>query len=391
MDRTLLDMDQEGKINWEKVLKHLDEHHEGALGTEELNQEELEMLLLAEETNMRLKRTNPENKFPVEAGWKELQARYKERNNKGNLVVRRSKRYWLMAAAAIFLGFIGSVWWLHFKPEVPGHNVSVAVVGIKLTLDNGETIALDAGKAPVLKSAGAALNGNTLVYQKETAMPEKNEDKISVNVLEVPYGKQTRVELSDGTVVWINSGSKISYPTRFSASKRELTLEGEAFFQVSHNAERPFVVHVRGLDVRVLGTEFNVNSFGSVVKTALVKGKVNLEAGGHFISLIPGELGSYGRENGVLQKMEADLKSYTAWKDGEIYFNNNSLSEIASRLEREYNIHFNFQDESLKNLHFTIDMPKTQGDVQKVLNNIRLSTNQVNFVVKGNVILVQHR
>ncbi|MNY24267.1 hypothetical protein D3C86_1579720 [compost metagenome] len=102
-------------------------------------------------------------------------------------------------------------------------------------------------------------------------------------------------------------------------------------------------------------------------------------------------MGAYAVSNGSLQKNETDLRTYTAWKEGEIYFNNNSLGEIASRLEREYDLDFNFQDESLKNLHFTIDMPKNEGDVQKILNNIRLSTNQVNFVVKGNLILVQRR
>lgn len=383
-------MDQEEKMNWEKLLRHLEGDKDGGQADEELNQEELDMLLLAEETNMSLNRTDPEMKFPVQAGWEELETKYKEKNRKDNLTIGRGKRNWFMAAAAVLACVIGSVWWLSMRPEDPSKNAP-AITGVKLTLENGKTVALDQKEAPVLKSAGAALNGGTLVYKKETALPKENEGPVSMNVLEVPYGKQTKVELGDGTAIWVNSGSKLTYPSHFSASKRELTLEGEAFFEVSHNAQRPFVVHVKGLNVQVLGTAFNINSFGPAVQTALVRGKVGLEAGNQSILLMPGELGSYTRTGGTLSKTEADLKLYTAWKDGEIYFDNSSLAEIAFRLEREYNLHFNFEDAALKNLHFMVDMPKTGDDIQQVLKNIRLSTNEVDFVVKGNVVEVKRR
>lgn len=385
-------MDQEEKMNWEKLLRHLDGDKDGGQADEELNQEELDMLLLAEETNMSLNRTDPEMKFPVQAGWEELEAKYQEKNRRDNLTIGRGKRNWFMAAAAVLACVIGSVWWLSMRPEDPSKNASaLAITGVKLTLGNGKTVGLDQKEAPVLKSAGAALNGGTLVYKRETALPNEKEGPVSMNVLEVPYGKQTKVELGDGTAIWVNSGSKLTYPSHFSATKRELTLEGEAFFEVSHNVQRPFIVHVKGLNVQVLGTAFNINSFGPTVQTALIRGKVGLEAGSRSVILAPGELGLYGGPNGMLQKTEADLKTYTAWKDGEVYFNNNSLAEIASRLEREYDLHFDFQDESLKSLHFTIDMSKNEGDIQKILNNIRLSTNQVNFLIKGNRITVQRR
>ncbi|WP_316835972.1 FecR family protein [Pedobacter nutrimenti] len=383
-------MDQEEKMNWEKLLKHLDGHQDDGQADEELNQEELDMLLLAEETNMSLKRTDPETKFPVEAGWEELEARYKEKNREANLTIGCSKRNWFMAAAAVLACVIGSVWWLSTRPVDPVKDVSIAVTGIKLTLENGKTVTLEEKEAPVLKSAGAALNGGTLVYKKETDL-SKEEGRVSMNVLEVPYGKQTKVELGDGTAIWLNSGSKLIYPSHFSASKREVTLEGEAFFEVSHNPQRPFIVHVKDLNVQVLGTAFNINSFGPAVQTALVRGKVGLEAGNQSILLMPGELGSYTRAGETLSKTDADLKLYTAWKDGEIYFDNSSLAEIAFRLEREYNLRFSFADPALKNLHFMVDMPKTGDDIQQVLKNIRLSTNEVDFVIKGNVVEVKRR
>nr|WP_233173868.1 FecR family protein [Pedobacter sp. ASV19] len=385
-------MDQEEKMNWEKLLKHLDGHQNDGQADEELNQEELDMLLLAEETNMSLNRTDPEMKFPVQAGWEELEVRYREKNRKEGVKISDRRPNWFMAAAAVLACVLGSVWWLSMRPGDSSKNVpAMTITGIKLTLENGKTVALDKKEAPALKSAGAALNGGTLVYKKETALPKEKEDPVSMNVLEVPFGKQTKVELGDGTAIWVNSGSKLTYPSHFPASKREVILEGEAFFDVSHNVHRPFIVHVKGLNVQVLGTAFNINSFGPAVQTALVRGKVGLEAGNQSIILMPGELGSYTRAGGTLSKAEADLKLYTAWKDGEIYFDNSSLAEIAFRLEREYNLHFSFEDAALKNLHFMVDMPKTGDDIQQVLKNIRLSTNEVDFVVKGNVVEVKRR
>jgi transmembrane sensor len=381
-------MDQEEKFNWDKLLKHLEGDKEAGLEAEELNQEELEMLLLAEETNMRLKGIDAEKRFPVEAGWEELRTRY-ERRKQEAVVVSWSKRYLLTAAAAVFVALLGVAWWFQVRETDPVKTGQSVATQIQLTLPNGEKVAVAESQAPVLKSEGATLKGSTLVYQKETELASVADEHINMNTLEVPYGKQTRLELSDGTIVWVNAGSKLSYPTRFAASKRELTLEGEAFFEVSHDANRPFTVRVKGLDIKVLGTAFNVNTFGTAVKTALVRGKVGLNAGGKSLVLLPGELGSYqqGRE---LSKDVSDLKVYTAWKDEEIYFDNRTLEEIAFRLKREYNMSFNFENAELAKLHFTIDMPKG-ASIQTVLNNIRLSTNAVDFVVKGNIVQVKSR
>ncbi|MCX2453644.1 FecR domain-containing protein [Pedobacter sp. PLR] len=382
-------MNQEEKFNWEKLLKHLEGDKEAEPGAEELNQEELEMLLLAEEMTMRLKGIDPEKQFPVEPGWEELQTRYEAQNKQEAVMVNWNKWYRLMAVAAMFVAVIGAGWWFQFRQTEPIKTSQHIAAQIQLTLANGEQVELAASQAPVLKSEGASFNGSTLVYKKESELAPVTAEKLSINTLEVPYGKQTRLELSDGTVVWVNAGSKLSYPTRFAASKRELTLDGEAFFEVSHDLKRPFIVHVGALNVQVLGTAFNINNFGATVQTALVRGKVSLETANQSLILLPGDLGAFQEQQGKLSKSKADLKRFTAWKDEEIYFDNNTLEEIVFRLKREYNLSFVFEDAELKRLHFTVDMPK--DDIQKVLNNIRLSTNEVSFVVKGNVVEVKRR
>jgi transmembrane sensor len=375
-------MEQEEKINWDKLLKHL-EGRDGLQHEEHLNQEELEMLLLAEEINMRIKEEDPRLKFPVQEGWEELKQRYREKN----AGVKRFKLRRIMTIAAAILLVLAPAWWLFLRQE--GSEIAPASDQVQLTLANGKTVELDSSKSDLLKTEGAALNGASLVYKKEIQLPAENQE-LHLNVLSVPKGKYTRMEMSDGTIVWLNAGSRLSYPVPFAAGKREVTLEGEAYFEVSHNVARPFVVHLKALDIKVLGTAFSVNAFGDHVYTALEHGKVNLQAGNQTLTLLPGELGTFNPESRSLTKSEADLRLYTAWKDLDIYFNDNTLEEITSRLAREYNVSFAFEQEELKKLHFTVDMPK-HTDLNKILNNIRFSSGQVTFETNGNVIKVKQR
>jgi transmembrane sensor len=375
-------MEQEEKMNWDKLLKHL-ERTDHVAADDELNQEELEILLLAEEINMRLKEEDPRLRFPAREGWEELRQRYEEKTAK----TKRLKLYRAFAVAAVLLVFLTPAIWLFLKEHKM--NQALASNQIQLTLANGKTVELDSAQLEVLQTEGAALKGTALVYKPETKLPDGTQQS-NINVLTVPNGKYTRLELGDGTKVWINAGSKLSYPVPFASSKREVTLEGEAYFEVSHNADRPFVVHVKAVDISVLGTGFGISTFGNQVSTALEHGKVRLDAGGQSLVLLPGELGAYKEESKSLTKSEADLRLYTAWKDLDIYFSGNTLEEITSRLAREYNVTFVFEKEKLKNLHFTIDMPK-QAELGKILNNIKFSSDEVDFVLKGNEVSVRQR
>lgn len=388
-------MDKDNKFNWDKMLKHLDGVNEDGKAPGKLNEEELEMLLLAEEMRIKLKGMDPEAQFPVEEGWKELQYAHEQSKRKAPLLISWYKRHqWLSIAATMALLLAPVLWWYTTTTDKTEKGISNPVAKhapsnqIRLTLGNGESINVEE-QSGALKAAKEhlALSGSGIVYQKEGEMKAALAGN---NTLEVPFGKQTKVLLSDGTQIWVNAGSKLTYPSQFGAAKREVILEGEAFFEVVHQAERPFIVHTGKLSINVLGTEFNVNTFGASFQTALVRGKVKLEAGTKSMVLLPGELGSYDDQSAGLSKKESNLREYTAWKDKEIYFDNGRLGDIASRLEREYDLSFSFENPELKNLHFTVDMPRPE-EVQAVLNNIRLSTNQISFVFKGKEIKVKKR
>lgn len=372
-------MEQQDNMNWDKLLRQMERGSERQ-HEEELNQEELEMLLLAEEINMRIKEEDPMLKFPVQEGWEELKERHREKTRQ----TRRLKLYRTLSIAAVILMLFAPAWWF-LRPTK-----TTATSGndqVQLTMANGETVELDSSKSDILKTEGASIKGVTLVYKRETKLPEANAE-LHFNEVYVPKGKFTRLELGDGTSVWLNAGSKLSYTVPFAAHKREVSLDGEAYFDVSHNSERPFVIHHKALSIQVLGTAFSINTFGKVVNTALERGKVNLQAGSETLILLPGDLGVYDPKSNSLTKSEEDLRLYTAWKDQDVYFNNNTLEEITTRLAREYDVSFVFEEESLKNLHFTIDMPK-HASLDKILNNIKFSSGQIEFATKGKEIKVK--
>ena len=161
-------------------------------------------------------------------------------------------------------------------------------------------------------------------------------------------GTVVRYELPDHSVVWLNSGSKLRYPTVFKKDNRNVELTGEAYFQVEAEPERPFYVNMpNGLSVYVYGTQFNVTAYedDSYIETVLEKGKVNvLPPGQEMITLLPGEQLLYDKQTCQVQKNQVDVYGKVAWKDGKLIFRNASLEEIIKRLERHFNVDIEFNN-----------------------------------------------
>ncbi|WP_010665624.1 FecR family protein [Marinilabilia salmonicolor] len=180
----------------------------------------------------------------------------------------------------------------------------------------------------------------------------------SLNEIVVPYGETAEVILSDHTHVWLNSGSKLKYPTAFDNRNRRVELEGEAYFKVQKNEKKPFIVSTSHLNVNVLGTSFNVEAFegAETINVTLVEGKVNIEdsAGGILADLNPNENAAFDRESKILKiEKKVDTKMLTSWKDGIIYFENQQLRDIAKKLEHWFNLNIVFQDPTLKEVRYT--------------------------------------
>ncbi len=178
---------------------------------------------------------------------------------------------------------------------------------------------------------------------------------VAVDSLEViaPVGSRTVVELSDGSVVHLNCGSRIKYPQFFSGSTRDVLLSGEGFFEVAHNPDKPFVVKAGHFDVKALGTVFNVNAYpeNSYIATTLVEGKVLLEgttSSGNMEpikEMKPGQHVTVEKETGEAETSFGQVEKYIAWTNGKLVFENEPIGEVAERLSRMFNVEIQLDKE----------------------------------------------
>lgn len=182
----------------------------------------------------------------------------------------------------------------------------------------------------------------------------------SVEVI-APIGSRTVVQLSDGTEVNLNYGSKIKYPRQFTGDVREINLSGEGYFDIAHNPDKPFIVKAGKLNIKALGTEFNVHAYADypVISTTLVEGKVVIEeisAGNKTISLgsmIPGQHLEYHKENGKIYSSKGSVEKYIAWKNGKMIFDNTPISDVAKELSRKFNVEIILEDD-IKDYTYTV-------------------------------------
>lgn len=182
------------------------------------------------------------------------------------------------------------------------------------------------------------------------------------------FGQVSKVVLPDSTVIWVNSGSTVTYNNRFSATNRDIRLTGEAFFKVKKNANLPLIVSSEDIRVKVLGTEFGVSAYPEerFIRVVLEKGKVELSSASHPNRrqvMKPGEMVSYKKDNNTLLLSRVNTLLFTSWKDGIINIYNLPLSEVVIKLEKRYNQQF-VVDEAIRNLPFTFTIKNEN------LNNI---------------------
>ena len=306
-------------------------------------------------------------------------------------------RYWWKYAALFILPLgVALVLWQGMKNEPVGVHRQFSAVSRPggeraiLKLYDGKTVMLDS----TMKSSLIAHEANVRIemdsnhllrYSSHDSIGMANVNKN--NELIIPKGGEYQVVLADGTKVWLNSASRLIYPQSFMGKERRVVLSGEAFFDVAHDAERPFIVETSRMNVKVLGTRFNVNDYddNEEVSTTLVNGSVEIVSGGQEVfRLVPGEQ-AYGKEN-ELEKREVNVRLYTSWIDGKFLFNNTELEEIAKQISRWYDVEIFFSNESVKKVRFTGALVKFKplDDLVRMIE----STSQVRFSVKGKTIVI---
>lgn len=270
-----------------------------------------------------------------------------------------------------------------FKNDVlPGNNKAI------LTLDDGSVINLDDAKNGVLTSENDIDIKKTGDGKLEYTTNTNQAAAIRYNTLRTPMGGEFQIVLPDGTRVWLNSGTSLRFPTAFIGSERVVELNGEAYFAVSKNKKMPFYVRtMNGMDIKVLGTEFNVMAYDNekVINTTLIEGSVEVQKDSKMQMLKPGEEAVLNKTSGNIKVGEADTEQATAWKDGQFVFVNENIQSIMRKVSRWYNVDIEYRG-NLSNKDFvgTISRKKNISELLKMLE----LTGAVHFSIEGRRITV---
>lgn len=270
-----------------------------------------------------------------------------------------------------------------FKNDIlPGNNKAV------LTLDDGSVINLDDAQTGVLASESDIEIKKTGDGRLEYIRAENEATTVRFNTLRTPMGGEFQLVLPDGTKVWLNSGTSLRFPTAFTGSERVVELNGEAYFAVKKNTKMPFhVLTSNNMDVKVLGTEFNVMAYDNekMINTTLIEGSVEVQKDSKMLKLNPGEEVVLNKVSGNMKIGEADIEQATAWKEGQFVFVNENIESIMRKVSRWYNVDVEYKG-NLSNKDFvgTISRKKNVSELLKMLE----LTGAVHFGIEGRRITV---
>ena len=304
------------------------------------------------------------------------------------------KKYIAIAASVVVLLGVGFFYKQNIQTKTIQPKFDFKSTDIVLQLEDGKVqIIHEDNSVQVLDSKGNVVGnqaGNKLVYENNS-----NLEKLSYNTIKIPYGKKFQLQLSDGTLVHLNSGTTLKYPVKFIAGEnRQVFLDGEAFFDVAKDKKHPFIVNADNLNVRVLGTHFNVSNYPEDAATdvVLVEGSVGMYNSNEEFNadkntiLKPGYKGSYNRENATIMTKPVITDIYTSWISGGLTFRNMTFKNIITKLERRYNVTIINKNEKLANEKFNASFKEESiENVMSYFNDIH----GINYTIKNNQILIK--
>ena len=303
---------------------------------------------------------------------------------------------WLSIAAVLLIALTGTLTYIFIRKDTGKPKEAVAALIPKqdiapggnfatLTLGDGSRVVLDSSVAGVV-----ARQGNTKVLKLGNGEIKyehsKNTGRVFYNTMATPAGGQYHLVLPDGTGVWLNAASSITYPTAFSGRERNVSVTGEVYFEVTKNAAMPFKVKSGEQTVEVLGTHFNVNAYDneSAVKTTLAEGKVKVTDKDKTLLLQPGQQVQNNRSGNLSLISHPDMEETLAWKDGLFRFNGTDIETIMRQVARWYNVEVIYKDKISE--QFVAEIPRSVK-VSKLLELLEL-TKQVHFIINKRTITV---
>lgn len=308
--------------------------------------------------------------------------------------VYRLRKYFnvLKYAAAVIL-FLGTGYLYQNGYFTQTSEIIIPAESITLQLENGDIKILNEdGTSDVIDVNGNIVGnqkGNQLIYSNKI-----DKETLVYNTLKVPYGKRFKIQLSDGTNVNLNAGTSLKYPVKFiKGENRQVFLDGEAYFSVTKDALHPFIVSADEVNIRVLGTQFNVSSYteDSKISTVLVEGSVDVYQKGDAYSsktstnLKPGFKADWQKQNNKISLEEADIEMHTAWINGKIIFRHIPFKNVIKKLERHYDVVIMNNNKELGEKFVTASFDiETIENIFEILN---VSYN-INYTFNNNQIII---
>jgi len=340
-------------------------------------------------TEEREKRTELIDRINLDYEWKRFQ-----KNTAPRVISMKSK--WLdlaRYAAVIVLPMLiaGYLLLQNYNDNQLALSLPVIKPGTQtahLVLSNGEEIALDEMNLSMKEANDQVIIENKNRSLNYTSVNEKsNESSTAFNELIIGKGEEYQLVFSDGTRVWLNSESRLKFPVQFTNNRREVILEGEAFFEVTKNPNAPFIVKTGPMDVEVLGTSFNVSAYKdeASIQTTLVEGKVVVSSTfGQSLEQVlkPNEQAIFNKSNNQIEIIEVNAALYSSWREGIFVFDEENLEDILRKLSRWYDINVFFKSEEVRAYQFSGKLPRFKN-CNELLNMIEKTTD-VQFTMKEN-------
>lgn len=271
---------------------------------------------------------------------------------------------------AILIVIISSTYFIKTSFTPDQESVNTSSININKEVSNQIILVRGDGTEEELKNEQEELS-----YINEAS----TEESLVYNEIKIPKGQIFKLVLSDSTVVWLNASTKLKYPKKFinSQTTRTVELEGEAYFEVAHNPNKPFIVNTNGVNVKVLGTKFNVSSYPNEtnISTTLVEGSVKVRYSNENETIIkPNDQASFNKNTQFLSTKKVNTANFTSWIHKTIIFNDMRFEKLALIIERAYNVEVLFENEVLKNEYFT-----GQFDVETIDTIFQVLSTSINF------------
>lgn len=344
---------------------------------------------LTDEKNIKASLEKMDN-IVKDKAWKDLLERSKQADGEA----LPSPTRWIYVVAASVALLIGAFFIYRYATSTktpiantkqtdlqPGGNKAV------LTLSNGRQIILDSAK-----NGNLIWEGNVEVTKQDgqivyTHDQQQTTNTTLYNTISTPNGGQYKIVLPDGSIVWLNAASSMTYPTTFTGNERKVDITGEAYFEIAKDARKKFIVSCKGLQTEVLGTHFNINTYDDEVttKVTLLEGSVKVLSGQSSVIIKPGQQAQTA-ENGLLKIIpDPDTEEVTSWKEGVFHFKDATIEEIMRQVARWYDVKIVY--EGKVNDHFNATIARNVA-VSRLFTLLE-KTGQVHFMITGKNIIVK--